>query len=107
MAFPICRTAAVPLAFSPSWTAVNTIRVDEFNANASTGDTSGGTVDITTKSGTNQFHGSIAEYYQDSKVGGAKPYLYPTATLVSSPLQPVRRQHRRSNLDSQGLQRPQ
>ncbi|MGA2256464.1 MAG: carboxypeptidase-like regulatory domain-containing protein, partial [Thermoguttaceae bacterium] len=63
------------VAFSPFMDAVNTISVDEFNANASTGDTSGGTVDITTKSGTNQFHGSASEFYQGSTVGGAKQFL--------------------------------
>jgi hypothetical protein len=61
--------------FSPFLDAVDTIRVDEFNANASTGDTSGGTVDITTKSGTNQFHGSVADFYQDSVLGAAKLFL--------------------------------
>ncbi len=81
---PNMQDSSRTAGFSPFMDAVNTIRVDEFNANASTGDTSGGTIDITTKSGTNQFHGSIVEFYQDSKVGGALPYLYPTATLVSS-----------------------
>ena len=66
--------------FSPFLDAVNTIRVDEFNANASTGDTSGGTVDITTKSGTNQFHGSLADFYQDSVLGAAKPFLNTAVT---------------------------
>jgi len=67
--------------YSPSIDAVNTIRVDEFNANASTGDTSGGTVDITTKSGTNQFHGTVSEFYQDSEIGAAKPYLASTSVV--------------------------
>jgi hypothetical protein len=34
--------------------------VDEFAANAALGDTCGGTVNITTKSGANQYHGSSA-----------------------------------------------
>ncbi len=89
--------------YSPFMDAVNTIRVDEFNANASTGDTSGGTVDITTKSGTNQFHGSVQEFYQDS-VRSAKPYLN---TPISKPLQSLRRHGGRPHLDSEGLQRPQ
>lgn len=51
-------------AFSPELDAVNEVRVDVFGANAMYGDTSGGTVNITTKSGTNQFHGSASWFYQ-------------------------------------------
>jgi hypothetical protein len=50
--------------FSPALDSVNEVRVDEFGANASYGDTSGGTVNITTKGGTNAFHGSAAWLYQ-------------------------------------------
>ncbi len=50
--------------FSPALDSVNEVRVDEFGANASYGDTSGGTVNITTKGGTNTFHGSAAWIYQ-------------------------------------------
>lgn len=52
--------------FSPALDAVNEIRVDVFGANVMYGDTSGGTVNITTKSGTNHFHGSLYESYQES-----------------------------------------
>ncbi len=79
---PNMQDSSRTAGFSPFMDAVNTIRVDEFNANASTGDTSGGTVDITTKGGTNQFHGSLAEYYQDSTLGSAKPFL--NTTVVNS-----------------------
>ncbi len=50
--------------FSPALDSVNEVRVDVFGANASYGDTSGGTVNITTKGGTNTFHGSAAWLYQ-------------------------------------------
>lgn len=69
--------------YSPQMDSVSTVRVDEFNANASTGDTSGGTIDITTKSGTNQFHGAASEFYQGTTVGGAKPFLQ-TATVTNT-----------------------
>jgi hypothetical protein len=52
--------------FSPSLDAVDEVRVDVFGANASYGDTSGGTVNITTKSGTNMVHGAAFWYYQAS-----------------------------------------
>ncbi|MDR3793443.1 MAG: carboxypeptidase-like regulatory domain-containing protein [Terracidiphilus sp.] len=50
--------------FSPSLDAVDAVRVDLFGANVTYGDSSGGTVNITTKSGSNQFHGSLREVYQ-------------------------------------------
>ena len=69
--------------FSPELDAVNAVSVDEFEANAAMGDTSGGTVNITTKAGTNHFHGSISEYYQAS-VLAAKPYFTPAGKSVPS-----------------------
>jgi hypothetical protein len=71
--------------YSPQMDSVSSVRVDEFNANASVGDTSGGTIDITTKAGTNQYHGAASEFYQGTRVGSAKPFLtIPGASVVSS-----------------------
>ncbi len=81
--------------FSPELDSVNEVRVDVFGANVTYGDTSGGTVNITTKSGTNQFHGSASWFYQAAGCSGldgnfvsrsanacdwmsALPYLTPT-----------------------------
>ena len=50
--------------YSPELDSVNEIRVDVFGANVQYGDTSGGTVNITTKGGTNQFHGSGSWSYE-------------------------------------------
>jgi Carboxypeptidase regulatory-like domain len=50
--------------FSPMLDAVTEVRVDIFGANSTYGDTSGGTVNITTKSGTNKLHGSAIWFYQ-------------------------------------------
>jgi hypothetical protein len=50
--------------YSPQLDSVTEVRVDVFGANVTYGDTSGGTVNITTKSGTNQFHGSGRWSYQ-------------------------------------------
>ncbi len=69
--------------FSPQLDSVDAVHVDEFAANAAMGDTSGGTVNITTKSGTNQFHGSLSEYYSGSRPLTAKPYF--TAAGVQAP----------------------
>ena len=70
--------------YSPELDAVDAVRVDEFSANAAEGDTSGGTVNITTKAGTNQFHGSISEYYSGSRPLTAEPYFTPSGTSVPS-----------------------
>ena len=56
--------------FSPQLDSVNEVRVDEFGANAMYGDTSGGTVNMTTKSGTNRFHGSASWFYQSAGCSG-------------------------------------
>lgn len=70
--------------FSPQLDSVDAVRVDEFSSDASTGDTSGGTVNITTKGGTNQFHGTASEYYSGSRPLDAKPYFTPAGQSVSS-----------------------
>jgi len=44
--------------FSPLQDSIAEIRVDVFQSDASYGDTSNGTIDLITKSGTNQFHGA-------------------------------------------------
>lgn len=70
--------------FSPLMDAVSAVHVEEFDANASTGDTSGGTVDIVTKSGTNHFHGSAIERYAGSRPLEALPYFQPKGSSVQS-----------------------
>lgn len=65
-------------AFSPMLDAVDEVRVDDFSSDASLGDTSGGTVDITTKGGTNQFHGSLLEFYETSAMA-AQPFFSTTS----------------------------
>ena len=54
--------------YSPLQDSVQEVKVDLFNADASTGDTSGGTVNLVTKSGTNQLHGAISEFNQFSAI---------------------------------------
>ena len=61
--------------FSPFLDATSEVRVDVFGANATYGDTSGGTVNITTKSGTNKLHGSLLYRYQES---GCSSLITPT-----------------------------
>ncbi len=70
--------------FSPELDAVDEVHVDEFAANAALGDTSGGFVNITTKSGTNELHGSGSEYYNGSRPFEARPYFTSPGTVITS-----------------------
>ncbi len=62
------------VAFSPLMDAVTEVRVDEFQTDAAFGDTLGGTVNITTKSGTNNFHGSALAFNETSALA-ANPFF--------------------------------
>jgi Carboxypeptidase regulatory-like domain len=57
------------LGFSPPVDAVTEVKVESFQADASLGHTGGGTVNVITKSGTNVFHGSVYDFYQNSALG--------------------------------------
>lgn len=70
--------------FSPQLDAVDAVHVDEFAANAALGDTSGGFVNITTKAGTNDLHGSASEYYNGSRPFEAEPYFTSPGTTITS-----------------------
>lgn len=62
------------VAFSPLMDSVNELRVDEFQTDAAYGDTLGGTVNMTTRSGTNQFHGSALAFNETSALA-ANPFF--------------------------------
>ncbi|HEY1576002.1 MAG TPA: carboxypeptidase-like regulatory domain-containing protein [Terracidiphilus sp.] len=81
---PNMQDSSRTAGFSPLLDAVDAVHVDEFTANAAMGDTSGGTVNITTKSGTNQFHGTASEYYEGSRPFTAKPYFTPAGQQAPS-----------------------
>lgn len=70
--------------YSPELDAVDAVHVDEFAANAALGDTSGGFVNITTKAGTNDLHGSGSEYYNGSRPFEALPYFTNPGTTITS-----------------------
>lgn len=68
--------------FSPSMDSVEAIRVDVFEADASYGDTSGGTVNLTTKAGTNQFHGTVSEFNQFSAIDAPERWFVPANSVT-------------------------
>jgi hypothetical protein len=76
------------VAYSPLMDAVNEVRIDVFQTDAAYGDTLGGTVNITTKSGTNNLHGSL-NYFNETSALAANPWFSNAAGLT----QPVTRQN--------------
>jgi len=62
-------------AYSPPLESVEEVRVEVFQSDAAYGDTSSGTINVVTKSGTNQLHGTAEAYNQASKLS-ATPFFY-------------------------------
>lgn len=75
-------------AFSPLQDAVSEIRVDVFEADASYGDTSNGTINLVTKAGTNSFHGAASEFNQYSGLNAPNRWFSSAGST-----QPVTRQN--------------
>ncbi len=76
-------TGNLRVAYNPPMDAVTEVKAEAFQADAAYGHTGGGTVNIITRSGTNQFHGTLYEFNQNSafnatpfftnKAGAKKP----------------------------------
>jgi len=62
--------ASTRISFSPPVDSVVDVKVEAFNVDASYGGFGGGTVEVTTKGGTNQLHGSASEFNQISNLAG-------------------------------------
>ncbi|MBI4893328.1 MAG: carboxypeptidase regulatory-like domain-containing protein [Acidobacteria bacterium] len=77
---PNMSSASRQGAFSPSMDAVSEVKVELFQADAAYGDTLGGTVNMTTKSGTNQFHGTAYEFNQTSALAANQFFLNANGT---------------------------
>ncbi len=74
--------------FSPLQDSVQEVRVDVFESDASYGDTSGGTVNLVTKAGTNTFHGAVSEFNQFSAINAPNRWFTSPTTK-----QPATRQN--------------
>ena len=72
------------VSFSPPVDSVVDVKVEAFNVDASYGGFGGGTVEVTTKGGTNQLHGSASEFNQVSKLA-ATPFFTNAAGLQKPP----------------------
>jgi hypothetical protein len=77
------NTGNLRVAYNPPMDAVTEVKAESFQADAAYGHSGGGTVNIITRSGTNQFHGTLYEFNQNSafnatpfftnKAGAKKP----------------------------------
>jgi len=65
------------IAIFPNLDAVQEFKVLTYNYSAEYGERAGPTVLVTTKSGSNQFHGSLFEYFRNTKLD-ARNYFAPT-----------------------------
>lgn len=65
--------------------SVQEFRVTTTNANADAGRSSGGQVSVTTRSGTNQYHGSAYEYYRDPAAASNNWFLKQTQLTNGKP----------------------
>ena len=87
------------------------------NASAEFGNFQGGIINVVVKSGTNQFHGNVFEYFRNDKLNAnnwARNWTVGTELPLAHPLEPVRR-HRSADpikkdklfffADYQGLRR--
>lgn len=71
-------------AFSPELDSVNQIAADDFESSAAYGDTSNGIVNITTKNGTNQFHGTMSEFNETNALAARLYFQKPSATIPAT-----------------------
>jgi len=77
-------TTSTRVSFSPPVDSVVDVKVEAFNVDASYGGFGGGTVEITTKGGTNQLHGTASEFNQVSNLAGT-PFFTNAAGLKKPP----------------------
>src|SRR6202050_731678 len=72
------------VAYVPPADSIQTVNIVTNSFNAEQGVAGGASINVITKSGTNHFHGSLWEYYQDGGIS-ARPY---TATPQAQPTVP-------------------
>ena len=71
------------VAYVPPADSIQSVNITTNSFNAEQGVAGGASINVTIKSGTRDFHGSVWEYYQDAKFN-ARAYTATQASLVSS-----------------------
>jgi hypothetical protein len=80
------NTGDLRVAYNPPMDAVTEVKAESFQADAAYGHSGGGTVNVITRSGSNQFHGTLYEFNQNSAFN-ATPFF----TNKASAKKPVSR----------------
>ena len=76
------------IAYVPPAESIANVNIDTNSFNAEQGLAGGASINITTKSGTRDFHGTAWEYYQDAGLN-ARSYTATQASLTSAATQPA------------------
>ena len=93
------------IAILPSIDAIQEFKVLTYNYSAEWATRAGPTVLVTTKSGSNQFHGSVFEFFRNTKLD-AKSYSFARRHQAKIQSKPVRRLVWRSNQEGQDVLLP-
>jgi hypothetical protein len=75
------------IPYSVSQAAVREFQVNTSNYSAEYGRSAGAVVNTITKSGTNDFHGSLFEYYRNNRLGARNPRAFQSIFTPGQPLQ--------------------
>ena len=95
------------VAYNPPMDAVTEVKAESFQADAAYGHSGGGTVNVITKGGANQFHGTLYEFNQNSAFNATPFFTNKAAPRTGKPLQPIRRIVLRPRPHPQNHRRPQ
>lgn len=76
-------------AIPPSPDAISEFRVETDNYSAEYGRSAGAVINVSIRSGTNQFHGKAYDYLRNTVFNAIGPFTPPTNTLTGAPQKPV------------------
>ncbi len=76
-------------AIPPSPDAINEFKVETDNYSAEYGRSAGAVINVSIRSGTNQFHGKAYDYIRNTALNAIGPFTPPTNLLTGQPQKPV------------------
>ncbi|WP_263378819.1 TonB-dependent receptor [Granulicella paludicola] len=76
-------------AIQPSPDAIDEFKVQTDNYSAEYGRSAGAVINVSIKSGTNQFHGNVYEYIRNTSLNAIGPFLPPTNTVTGKAQKPT------------------
>ena len=93
-------------SYQPNLDAIAEFKMITNNASAEFGNFQGGIINVVVKSGTNQYHGNVFEYFRNDKLNAnnwARNWTVGQNFRSPDPLEPVRRDIRRSDQEGQAV----